>query len=132
VMSQATVELMQRFFDAFDRHDESALLDLVHPDVEFTSVIAEVEGGFRGHEGVRLYLSALFETFPDFRVAVDEIRPIGDGAVVKVRGSGSGATSGAATDLTNWQAVKLRDGKAIWWAFFRIESDAIQALSEQR
>jgi ketosteroid isomerase-like protein len=126
-MSQASVELLQRFFDALDRHDESALLELIHADVEFTSVIQEVEGGFRGHEGVHLYLSELFEAFPDFRTEVDEIRAIGDGAVVKVRASASGAASGVETDLTNWQAVTLRDGKVVWWAFFRTESEAIEA-----
>ena len=130
-MSQATVELVQRFFDAFDRHDESALLELIHPDVEFASLIVEVEGGFRGHEGVRLYLSELFETFPDFSIEVDEIRPIGDGAVVKVRVNASGAASGVATDLTDWQAVTLRDGKAVWWAFFRTEAEAIEATKRR-
>jgi ketosteroid isomerase-like protein len=68
VTSEATVQFVKRFFDAFDQHDESTLLDLVHPDVEFTSLILEVEGGFRGHEGVRAYLSELFAIFPDFRV----------------------------------------------------------------
>jgi ketosteroid isomerase-like protein len=62
-MSRATVEFVERFFDAFDRHDESALLDLVHPDVEFRSLIVEVEGGFHGHEGVHLYLRERFAAF---------------------------------------------------------------------
>ena len=97
-MSQETVEFIERFYDAFAKHDESALLDLVHPDVEFTSLIVEVEGGFHGHEGVRLYLRELFGTFPDFRVEVDEVRPIGDGAVVKVSDRATGVTSGVSTD----------------------------------
>jgi ketosteroid isomerase-like protein len=79
-MSQATVQLVQRFYDAFDKHDVSALLNVVHPEVEFKSLIVEVEGGFVGHDGVRLYLSDLFATFPDFRVEVDEVSPIGHGA----------------------------------------------------
>jgi ketosteroid isomerase-like protein len=127
-MSQENVEIVRRFFDALDRHDESALLELIHPDIVFTSLIVEVEGGFHGHEGVRLYLSELFKAFPDFRIEVDEIRHTGDGAVVKVRASASGAASGVATGLTNWQAVTLRDGKAVWWAFFRTESEALEAV----
>jgi ketosteroid isomerase-like protein len=126
-MSEATVELVQRFFNAFDQHDESALLDLVHPDVEFASLILEVEGGFHGHEGVRLYLSELFATFPGFRVDVDEVSVLGDGAVVKVRVRTSGAASGVPTDLTDWQALTVRDGKAAWWAFYRTEAEALEA-----
>jgi ketosteroid isomerase-like protein len=127
-MSQATVEFVQRFYDAFDKHDESALLDLVHPDVEFTSLIVEVGGGFHGHEGVRLYLRELFGAFPDFRVEVDEVRPVGDSAVVKVSDRATGAASGVPTALTDWQALTLRDGKAVWWAFFRTEAEALEAI----
>ena len=127
-MSQETVEFIERFYDAFDKHDESALLELIHPDVEITSLIVEVEGGFHGHEGMRLYLRELFGTFPDFRVEVDEVRPIGDGAVVRVSDRATGVTSGVSTDLTDWQALSLRDGKAVWWAFFRTEAEAVRAI----
>jgi ketosteroid isomerase-like protein len=126
-MSQATVEFVQRFFNAFDEHDESALLALVHPDVEFTSLILEVEGGFRGHDGVRLYLRELFATFPGFRVDVDEVSVIGHGAVVKVRVQTSGVASGVPTDLTDWLALTVQDGKAAWWAFYRTEAEALDA-----
>jgi len=27
-----------------------------------------------------------------------------------------------------WQAAKLRDGKLSWWAFFRTESEALEAV----
>jgi ketosteroid isomerase-like protein len=127
-MSQATVEFVQRFYDAVDKHDESALLDLVHPDVEFTSLIVEVEGGFHGHEGVRLYLRELLGAFPDFRVEVDEVRPVGDGGLVKVSDRATGVASGVSTALTDWQALTLRDGKAVWWAFFRTEAEALEAI----
>ena len=131
-MAQATTDLVRRFFDAFDRHDESALLELVHPDVEFTSLIVEVEGGFHGHGGVRRYLTELFATFPDFRLEVGEIRPIGDGAVVQVRVRASGVASRVSTDLTDWQALTVREGKVAWWAFFRTEDEAVEATAASR
>jgi ketosteroid isomerase-like protein len=130
-MSQATAEFLQRFFEAFDSHDESTLLDLVHPDVEFTSLIVEVEGDFRGHEGLRRYLSELFTAFPDFRVQLDEFQLLGEGAVVKVRVRASGGASGASTDLTDWQALTLLDGRAAWWGFFRTEAEARTAIESR-
>jgi ketosteroid isomerase-like protein len=131
-MSPGTVEFVRRFFDAFDRHDEPALLALTDPELAFSSLIVEVEGGFHGHEGLRLYLSELFTSFPDMRIAIEGVRPVGEGAVVKLRVEARGATSGASTALTDWQAMAIRDGKAIWWAFFRSESEAVAAIEARR
>jgi ketosteroid isomerase-like protein len=130
-MSRATVEFVQEFFDAFDRHDESALLDLVHPEVVFASLIVEVEGSFQGHDGLRLYLSELFATFPDFRIDLGQIRPAPNGAVVEVRVRARGVVSGVSTDLIDWQALTLRDGRAVWWAFFRTEAEARTAIESR-
>jgi ketosteroid isomerase-like protein len=128
-MSQATADFVHRFFDAFGRHDESALADLVHPDVEFASLIVEVEGGFHGHDGLRRYLRELFATFPDFQIEVGSVSPVGRGAVVKILVRASGAASGVSTDLTDWQALTLRDGRADWWAFYRTETEARAAIA---
>jgi predicted ester cyclase len=125
---EATADFVRRFFDAFDSHDESAMLDLVHPEVEFASLIVEVEGGFYGHAGLRTYLRELFGTFPDFRVEVDQVRIVEGGAVVSVHARASGASSGVLTGLTDWQALALRQGKAAWWAFFRTEAEARDAI----
>ena len=127
-MSSATVELVRKLFDAMNRHDESALLNLVHPEVDFASLIVEVEGGFRGHDGLRLYLRELFTTFPDFRIETVRVSPVHGGALVKVRVRASGVASGVSTDLTDWQALTLRDGRADWWAFFRTEAEARAAI----
>ena len=99
-MPQATEEFVHRYFDAFDRRDEPALLDLIHPDVEFTSLIQEVEGGFRGHEGVRRYLSELFGAFADWKVWAEEVQELGDRAVVKVRVRATSVAGGVPTDFT--------------------------------
>jgi ketosteroid isomerase-like protein len=127
-MSQETIDVAQRFFAALDQHDETALLELVRRDVEFTSLIQEVEGRFRGHEGFRAYLRELFATFPDLRVDVEEMRDIGDNAVVRVHVAASGVGSGVPIDLTDWQAVTVRDGRAASWAFFRTETEALEAV----
>jgi ketosteroid isomerase-like protein len=127
-MAPAAVELVQRFFDALNEHDTDALVELAHPEVEFSSLIVEVEGGFRGRDGVRRYLRELFDAFPDLRIEIDGARPVADGAVVKLRVRASGAASGVLTDLTDWQALDVRDGKAAWWAFFRTEAEAVAAI----
>jgi ketosteroid isomerase-like protein len=127
-MSQENVGFVLRFFRALNRHDERALIELVHPDVEFTSLIQEVEGTFHGHDGFRDYLSELFAAFPDWRGEVEDIRPAAEKLVVKVHVRASGTGSGASVDLIDWQALVVRDGRAAWWAFFRSETEALKAL----
>jgi hypothetical protein len=46
---------------------------------------------------------------------------------VKVRARATGIAGGASVDLTDWQAMTLRDEKAVWWAFFRTEAEALEA-----
>jgi ketosteroid isomerase-like protein len=129
-MSRETLNLMRRFVDALDKHDGPALLDLVHPEAEFESLIQEVEGTFHGHQGVRAYLSNLFGAFPDWRVDVDEVCEVGDTTVVKVRAHATGLAGGVATDLSDWLAMTMRDGKADWWAFFRTQDEALEAARQ--
>jgi ketosteroid isomerase-like protein len=128
-MAHASVELMTRFVDALGRHDEAALLELVHPSAEFTSLIQEVEGTFRGHEGLRAYLSNLFRTFPDFRVDVEEVRGGGDAAALNTRVRATGVAGGVSIDFSDWLVMRARDGRAQWWAFFRSADEAFAALS---
>jgi ketosteroid isomerase-like protein len=126
-----TVEIIERFIDAFSRRDEPALLELAHPDLEFTSLIVEVEGGFHGHAGARRYLQELYATFPDFHVVAADIRPIGDDAIVSIAVRATGAVSGVPTDLADWQAIKVRDGLIAWFGFFRTEAEALAALAKR-
>jgi ketosteroid isomerase-like protein len=127
-MSQENVEVVRRFFDALNARDEAAWLDLVHPDAEFTSLIQEVEGTFRGREGAREYFRGLQTTFSDFRGDVERICEGPSGVAAEIRTRGTGHSGGTAVDLTDWLAMTQRDGKAIWWAFFRTEAEALQAV----
>jgi ketosteroid isomerase-like protein len=52
-MSQENVEVVRSAHAAFARGDLDQFLAVIHPDIEFTSLIVEAEAGgaFRGHEG---------------------------------------------------------------------------------
>jgi hypothetical protein len=39
-----------------------------------------------------------------------------------------GTLSGVPVEQAMWQATKFRDGKVIWWAFFRTERQALEAV----
>jgi ketosteroid isomerase-like protein len=129
-MSQASVELRglaETAFAAINSGDREAFVALTSEDVEFTSMVAESEGTtFRGHEGVRTWWRTVRGAFEDVRWELLEVRGSGDHGVAHFRMAGT--LGSVPVEQTMWQAVVLRDGKAIWWALFRSEREALEAV----
>ena len=64
-MSQENVELTRRGFQAFNDRDLDVLLTLLDDDVEVVPILAAMEGGYRGHDGLRRWWTGLLDGFPD-------------------------------------------------------------------
>ena len=60
-MSQENVELVQRLYDAVNRRDLDALLALIDEEVTLLAIAAYVDGGYHGHDGVRLWWENMFD-----------------------------------------------------------------------
>jgi ketosteroid isomerase-like protein len=52
-MTQANVELSHQAYDAVNRRDLGALLELMDADVEAVPILAGMEGNYHGHDGIR-------------------------------------------------------------------------------
>ena len=129
-MSQ-NIELLYRSYDALNRRDLDAYLALLDPEVEFTPRISEMESGssFCGHGGIREWWRTLFAVFPDFRSEVLDVRePRRDSLIVRIRVRGHGVEGGVPFEEVWWQAIKARDGKAIWCRNFGTEAEALDAF----
>ena len=133
-MSAENVELIQRAFEAFNRRDLDAFLELMDPEVEFTPYerVLEGLGPYRGHDGVRTWWDEAFTVFPAFRVEPGEIRDHGDVTLAHGRLRGEGASSGVAFDRVMWHIARWRGKKQVWWSAFETEAEALEAagLSE--
>jgi ketosteroid isomerase-like protein len=127
-MSQENVELYYRVIDAFNRHDLDAVLALMDHDVEAVSRIVVIEGGYRGHEGMRRWWANLLDAFPDFTGEVGEVRELGNVTVAALRVRGHGASSDAPFEIAIWQAAGWRGGKCIWWRMFDNQDEALEAV----
>ena len=130
-MSQENVELLRRGFTALNHDDLEVFLATVHPEVEFTSLIAEAEGqNFRGHDGVRRWWQEVVLPLGGLHGEPEEIRDLGDSALARV--VATYRPRGVEVPQTIWIIVRYRDGMAIWWQFFRTQADALEAagLSE--
>ena len=126
-MAERLLAVAQRAYTALLDGDLDAFLTTVDPDVEFTSLIAEAEGQtFRGHEGVRSWWQEVVGSLGGLRLEPEEFREIGDAVLVHLEARGT--VSGLPIAQTIWQAIHVRDGKAVWWAGFRTEEEALRAI----
>jgi len=132
-MSQRDVELRavaEAAFGALNSGDLDGFLALATEDVEFTSLVAEVEGTtFRGHDGVRTWWETVRGAFADVRWEVLEVRGCGPGGVAQVRMTGT--LGGVPVNLMMWLAATLRERRVSWWSFFRTEREAINAVGRE-
>jgi ketosteroid isomerase-like protein len=125
-VSQENVDLAYRAYAAFRAGDLDEWVSYFDPEVEFSWT--ELEGHFRGHEGVREWAASLVAAFPDWKPSIVEIRDLGDLALIHGRGGGEGARSGLGIEVDFWQAVEVRGGRVVWSAAFRTEADALEAV----
>ena len=120
-------EIADAAYGALNAGDLNGFLALTTEDVEFTSMVAEAEGAtFRGHEGVRQWWTTVRGAFEEVGWEPLDVQGLGERGVVKLRMAGT--LGGVPLEQVMWQAVRLRDGKARWWAFFRDERDALEAV----
>jgi ketosteroid isomerase-like protein len=128
------IDLVLHCFDAFSNRDVNALLELLQPDVEVRSLMTEAERPiYSGHDGVRDWLSAVFEVFPDWQPTPTELRTVGDDAVlIEMDVLATAAASRVPIDQRFWAAAIIRDDKLSWYGFFRSEEDALDAVASRR
>ncbi len=125
-MPPASAELRsitETALEALNSGDLETFLTVVDEDVEFTSMIAEVEGQtFRGHDGVRSWWQSVAGTFQHVRWELLELEGSSPRALAKLRAVAK--LGEVEVDQTVWQAAAVRNGKLEWWAFFRDEHAA--------
>ena len=127
-MSQENVELARRSIDAINRRDLSAYLALMDDEIEAVSRLSAIEGNHRGHEGIRRWWEALFDTWPDFTVRVLDLRAISGVTLGTVHLTGRGAGSDVPVEWTVWAIGRWKGSKCVWWGNFRTRAEALEAV----
>ena len=128
-MSRENVEVVRRGFEAFNRRDQEAFLALCTPDVEFRSYLDAVDAQLeQGHAGMRAWWDRVLSVFPDWELRPGKMRYSDDHVVLELLQTGSASQSGVPIESTLWMAVTLDSGQVTWWATFRTEQEALEAV----
>ncbi len=109
-MSQEKVETMRAALDAFARRDLPGMLRFMEPKVQFEPQLAELEGSYEGHDGVRAFFIDAWETLPAFRIDYPDIRDLGDRALALGTFGLRGGESGIKTEVPLAIVARFRDG----------------------
>jgi ketosteroid isomerase-like protein len=99
---------------AFAAGDLESSLDNFSEDVELWALRSATEGAFRGHEGLRAFLSDNRESFDVFEPQDYEIEDLGGGRLlgigsIRVRGKGSGVEA----EVPSAFIVTVKEGKIV-------------------
>jgi ketosteroid isomerase-like protein len=128
-MAESDIDVVRGSHDAFRRRDLDAFVEYMDPEIEFTSLVLEVEGTYRGHDGIHAWWNDILDVFPDWQPQVEDARQVGERVLLKVRAEGAGTGSGIDVDRAIWQVAEVRDGRIAAWRFFRTEDEALAAAA---
>src|SRR5262245_25071370 len=111
-MSEENVEIVQQIYDAFNRGDIPAILELLDPGFEWWDR-ADDPGAtvYRGPDGYSKHLADIDADVAEMQVELKEVIDAGDYVVADVRVHGRGRASGAPFEEHEVHVLRFHDGK---------------------
>jgi ketosteroid isomerase-like protein len=128
-MSHENVEIVRRSFEAFNARNVDELVSLSAADCEWLPFRAQLEGiVYRGHEGVRQFVSDMDEDWQAFRIDPLEFHERGERVAVIGRLSAVGHGGGVEIDSTAGFILELRSGRIRHITSYSNPEAALEAL----
>src|SRR6476469_11150643 len=127
-MSQENVDLVRRSLDHFNATGE-LLWDVIDKDVEWViDPMGLLAGTYRGHEGVKMFLARLDESFDQVGLEIDDLIDAGDSVVAvgrtRMHGRGSGVT---AEQPIGW-VLRVRESRIVRNRVYFRPAEALEAV----
>ena len=129
-MSRENVEVARQAIDAINRGDSEALAAISHPEMEFHSALATIEGGvYSGPQAWRTYLDDMSGAWADWRIDAPRLIEAPEDRVVLIyRLVGTGRASGAPVEQPIGAVADFRDGKLWRVQGYFDPADALEAV----
>ncbi len=127
----ANADYVRGFAAAWNQGDLELYLDRVGPDFEW--VVAREHPAAKTHRGrdeVAAYIADWFQTMPDMRVEVEELEESGERVLAAMTMTGTGAESGAVTEVHVATITTFRDRAPQRTEEFLDLDEARRALAE--
>jgi uncharacterized protein len=129
-MSQENLEIVRRAFEAFNRRDMTAFLDLLDPDVEWVPILAVLEGRvYRGHKDVQRWVEDLDPDWEFFEVYHEELRDLGDRVLIFGHWRARGRASGVESEQPGIWLYEMKGGKVVRMRTFTDRGEGLKAAS---
>jgi ketosteroid isomerase-like protein len=133
-MSERNVEVVRDAVEAFNRGDLDAALELMHPEVEWSTPDAFPDGGtYRGREAVAEFWRTWREAFTGFQLHLERCVAVGRTHVLaafQVSGEGTGSGAGVESP-TVFQLGEVRDERVVWVTMYLSEDEATGAAARR-
>ena len=133
-MSQENVAVVRAMFDAFNRGDFAAALDVLDEDIEWqvphiAALDAPVSGVIRGRNKlVENYFAQWLEAWETYAFQATEVLGHGEDVFVAGLQTGRGRNRGLDVNVPTFHGVTLRDGKIGVMRTFPNRADALEAV----
>jgi ketosteroid isomerase-like protein len=134
-MSQENVEIVRRFFDAWNANDVVAARELFDPEVviDRSRSIGSDARVYRGRDEAEHLWRDWHATWEVWRSDIAEYIDAGDDVVVLGRGVGRGRDGGVPVEANISQVFTVHRGRIVRGCLFQTRTEALEAvgLSEQ-
>jgi steroid delta-isomerase-like uncharacterized protein len=109
--TESTVEVINKFNEAFNRHDVPAVMALMTEDCIFDNTYPQPDGErFEGQEAVGRFWEEFFGSSPDAVFEAEEMFAHGDRCVIRWRYNWTN-TDGSRGHIRGVDVFRVRDGK---------------------
>jgi ketosteroid isomerase-like protein len=132
-MSQENVEIVRGALEAFAAADVERFLEFMDPEIEFEPHVAGVEGNYSGHDGIRAFMSDVFEPAEAaVRIKQQDVRDLGDSVLALGTFEISGGESGIEYEAPFAILAMFREARIVHLKDYVNRTEALEAagLSE--
>jgi ketosteroid isomerase-like protein len=128
-VSQENVELVQAFWEAWQRGDMGAVFAFYDPAIEiFDYDLPDATEAYRGLDGVRRWGADWEASWESWSWEPEEFIDAGDRVVVILRVHARGRGSGVDVERVDGAVWTLRDGKGVRLDYYGSKPEALKAV----
>ena len=132
-MSQETVEIVRRVYEAFNERNADEAVELVSPRFSFQSEFGALSGRrYYGRAGFRNYFRDMADVWAVFQIELDEIEAVGEAVIVAYRERAVGRGSGIEIEAHGYELWRFEHGQLVSMQNYATKQRALEAagLSE--